>query len=235
MKGLVRARLIKRYKRFLADVRLDSGEIITVYCPNTGSMKNCVEQGAEAWLSESNNSRRKYRFTWEYLKTSQGHFIGINSATANQLVKSAILGGHLEQLSNYRTVRPEVKYGQEGSRIDLLLQDIDLPDCYVEIKSVTLLESPFAHGIGYFPDAVSERASRHIRELSKMSAGGARAVLLFCVQHTGIREVRPADHIDSGYGKQLRTAINEGLEVLAYKVRKSNNGFRLWRQLRVVI
>ena len=235
MKGLVRARLIKRYKRFLADVRLESGEIISVHCPNTGSMKNCVEHDAEVWLSESNNPKRKYRFTWEFLKTSRGHFIGINAATANQLVKSAILDGHLEELSDYRTVRSEVKYGQEGSRVDLLLQDIDLPDCYVEIKSVTLLESPIAHGIGYFPDAVSERAAKHIRELSKMSAGGARTILLFCVQHTGVREVRPADHIDSNYGKLLRIAIDEGLEVMAYKVRKSNSGFKLWRKLRFII
>lgn len=235
MKGLVHARLIKRYKRFLADVRLDNDEVITVHCPNTGSMKNCVEENAEIWLSDSYNPKRKYRYTWEYLMTSRGHHIGVNAGKANQLVQSAIRDDLVESLAGYETIRPEVKYGDENSRIDLLLQDSKRQDCYVEVKSVTLLEDPPSRGIGYFPDAVSQRGAKHIRELIKMSQSDARSVLFFCVQHTGIQEVRPADHIDREYGKLLREALDSGVEVLAYKVRKSNKGFRLWRDLPVVV
>ena len=235
MKGLVHARLIKRYKRFLADVRLDNGELITVHCPNTGSMKNCVEDNAEIWLSDSDNSKRKYRYTWEYLTTSRGHCIGVNAGKANQLVQSAIRDDLVEQLAGDETILPEVIYGDENSRIDLLLQCVRRQDCYVEVKSVTLLEEPVSRGIGYFPDAVSERGAKHLRELIRMSQSGSRSVLFFCVQHTGIKEVRPADHIDGGYGKLLRQALDVGVEVLAYKVRKSNKGFRLWRDLPVIL
>ena len=235
MKNLVHARLIKRYKRFLADVRLDNDEVVTVHCPNTGSMKNCVEENAEIWLSDSDNPKRKYRYTWEYLTTSRGHRIGVNARKANLLVQSAIRYDLVEQLAGYKTIRPEVRYGDENSRIDLLLQDINRQDCYVEVKSVTLLEDPPSRGIGYFPDAVSERGAKHLRELIRMSQSDARSVLFFCVQHTGITEVRPADHIDSGYGKLFREALYSGVEVLAYKVRKSNNGFRLWRDIPVIV
>ena len=235
MKHLVHARLIKRYKRFLADVRLDNNEVITVHCPNTGSMRNCSEENSEVWLSYSDNPKRKYRYTWEFLATSRGHFIGVNAGKANQLVQSAILSDVVEQLAGYESIRSEVKYGDENSRIDLLLQDIKRRDCYVEVKSVTLLEGPLSRGIGYFPDAVSERGAKHLRELIRMSHSGARSVLFFCVQHTGITEVRPADHIDSGYGNLLRRALDIGVEVLAYKVRKSNKGFRLWRRLPVIL
>jgi len=235
MKDLVHARLIKRYKRFLADVRLDNDEVITVHCPNTGSMKNCVDENAEIWLSKSNNPKRKYQYTWEYLTTSRGHHVGVNAAKANQLVKSAIGDDLVKELAGYETIRPEVKYGDENSRIDLLLQHIKRKDCYVEVKSVTLLEDPPSRGIGYFPDAVSERGAKHLRELIRIQQSNARSVLIFCVQHTGIKEVRPADHIDSGYGKLLRKALDSGVEVLAYKVRKSNKGFRLWRALPIIL
>jgi len=235
MKGLVHARLIKRYKRFLADVRLDDDEIITVHCPNTGSMKNCVEENAEIWLSDSDNPKRKYRYTWEYLATSRGHHIGVNAGKANQLVQFAIRDDLVEQLAGYSSIRPEVKYGDENSRIDLLLQDTKRKDCYVEVKSVTLLEDPPSRGIGYFPDAVSARGSKHLRELMRVSHSDARSVLFLCVQHTGIEEVRPADHIDSEYGKLLREALDSGVEVMAYKVRKSNKGFQLWRDLPVIV
>jgi sugar fermentation stimulation protein A len=235
MKDMVHARLIKRYKRFLADVRLDNGEVITVHCPNTGSMKNCVAENAEIWLSDSDNPKRKYRYTWEYLTTSRGNCIGVNAGKANQLVQAAIGDDLVRELAGYETIRPEVIYGDENSRIDLLLQDAKRKDCYVEVKSVTLLEEPTARGIGYFPDAVSERGAKHLRELIRVSQSDARAVLFFCVQHTGIKEVRPADHIDVGYGKLLRQALDSGVEVLAYKVRKSNKGFRLWRDLPVIL
>ena len=135
---LVEGRLLRRYKRFLADVELNS-QLITAHCPNTGSMKNCVEEGAEVWLSRSDNPKRKYQYTWEYLKTGRGHFIGVNTGKANALVVQAIDEGVVTELQEYPELRTEVRYGQENSRIDLLLSGAGLPDCFVEVKSVSLL------------------------------------------------------------------------------------------------
>ncbi|MFT7219251.1 MAG: sugar fermentation stimulation protein A [Candidatus Azotimanducaceae bacterium] len=241
------AKLIGRYKRFLADVRLNDGTVLTVHCPNTGSMKNCQEEGAEVWLSESSNPKRKYRHTWEMIKTSRGHFIGINAGRANELVTVAIEKGKIETLKGYSQLRREVKYGDENSRIDIFLEGQDRrgekgqgkekgkQDCYVEVKSVTLLEEPFSRGVGFFPDAVSERGAKHLRELILMREQGHRAVLFFCAQHTGIREVRPADHIDGQYGRLIREASRRGVEVIAHKVRKTSVGLTLSGSIPVVL
>jgi sugar fermentation stimulation protein A len=216
---LVEGKLIRRYKRFLADVVLDNGEVMTVHCPNTGSMKNCTEEGARVWLSRSDNPSRKYAYTWEMLKTSRNHFIGVNTGKANSLVKSAILEDSIPQLSGYPEVKPEKKYGSENSRIDLFLSGhARHPDCYLEVKSVTLLEAPVSRGVGFFPDSVSERGTKHLRELQQVVQRGLRAVLFYCVQHSGIREVRAAAHIDKVYAETLISAVDAGVEVLAYKV-----------------
>lgn len=235
MKDMTEARLIRRYKRFLTDVRMADGSMTTVHCPNTGSMKNCVEEDALVWLSKSDNPKRKYQYTWEYIKTARGHVIGINTGRANQLVAEAIQAGRISELAGYDEIDREVKYGDENSRIDLFLRHSRKPDCYVEVKSVTLLETPVSKGVGYFPDAVSERGAKHLRELQLMASRGNRAVLLFCVQHTGIKEVRPADHIDSHYGELLREVCAAGVEVLAYKVRVASNGFKLSRPVPVTL
>ena len=163
MKDLVEARLIRRYKRFLADVRMSDGRVVTVHCPNTGSMKNCIEVDQVVWLSASNNPNRKYGYTWEYIQTGLGHTIGVNTVRANQLVAEAVNAGCVVELAGYKNLYREVKYGEENSRIDLLLKSSTQPDCYVEVKSVTLLEDPVSKGIGYFPDAVSERGAKHLR------------------------------------------------------------------------
>lgn len=215
---LVEAKLVRRYKRFLADVVLGNGELITVHCPNTGSMKNCIEEGAQVWLSRSDKPSRKYAYTWELIKTSRNHFIGVNTGKANQLVKNAILEGRIPEVSGYTELKPEKKYGSENSRIDLFLSaHAKKPDCYLEVKSVTLLETPVSRGIGYFPDSVSERGSKHLRELIQVVGQGYRAVLFYCVQHSGIREVRAAAHIDRVYADTLTKAVESGVEVLAYK------------------
>ncbi len=234
MKGMVRGRLIRRYKRFLADVTLENGEQITAHCPNTGSMKNCVEEGAEVWLSESDNPKRKYKYTWEYIVTSKGNWICVNTGKANKLVEDAVSKGLIQELVGYPECRREVKYGDENSRIDLMLSG-GKQDCYVEVKSVTLLEAPASKGQGYFPDAVSDRGAKHLRELMGVVDRGDRAVLLFCVQHTGIKLVSPADHIDQVYGELLREAHQHGVEVIAYKVKRYQEGFRLWRSIPVVL
>ncbi len=202
----------KRYKRFLADVVTEAGQLITVHCPNTGAMTGCQTPDTKAYLFDSQNDKRKYRYTLEFTSTPEGDLICVNTHRANQLVHDAVNQGLIAELSGYSHVQTEVKYGQENSRIDLLLSK-ENETCYVEVKSVTLL-----HGEqGCFPDAKSERAKKHVRELMHIKAAGHRAVLLFLVQHQGINQVTPAWHIDAEYGELLMTAQASGVEILAYK------------------
>lgn len=207
---LVPATLLKRYKRFLADVVLADGSTVTVHCPNTGAMTGCAEPGSRIWLSQSDNPKRKYRYTWELVETAGGEMACVHSALANRVVEAGLREGLIPELAAYRQISRELKYG-DGSRIDLLLSDPG--ECYVEVKSVTLAQGG---GLGVFPDAVSARGSRHLRELMTVVASGKRAVLMFAVLHTGIDEVAPADAIDPVYGDTLREALAAGVEVLAY-------------------
>lgn len=221
--------LLKRYKRFLADVQLADGTVITIHCPNTGSMKNCAEPGSKIWYSTSTNTKRKYANTWELVETSAGEMIGVNTIKANHLVRKAIGSGVVAELSGYDRVQNEVRYGNENSRIDFLLSKESAANpgttdaknesprnCYVEVKNVSLLEQSLGEGVGLFPDSVSVRGTRHLRELINVVESGDRAVLFFCVQHTGISEVRPADQIDPDYARTLRQARDMGVEIIAY-------------------
>jgi len=203
---------LRRYKRFLADIRLPSGEEMTLHCPNTGSMRGCLSESSRCWFSRSDNPGRKYACTWEIATTPQGHLAGINTGRANRLVVEAIERGVVKELQGYHTLATEVRYGDERSRIDILLTG-ESGDCYVEVKNVTLCESA---GLGLFPDAVSSRGAKHLRELSLMVARGHRAVLFYCVQHSGIDRVSPARDIDPGYCEELDRAVASGVEVLAY-------------------
>lgn len=206
--------LLRRYKRFLADVRLSDGTEMTIHCPNTGSMRHCVVPESPCWFSDSGNPKRKYRHTWEVATVPGGHLAGVNTGRANHLVEMALNAGRIAELAGYSTLRREVPYGQERSRIDFLLSDDDRARCFVEVKSVTLMEQS---GQGLFPDAVSERGRKHLRELMDIARGGDRAVLLYCVQHTGIDWVEPADAIDPAYGQALREAAAAGVEIVAYR------------------
>lgn len=211
---LIEGSLIRRYKRFLADVRLPDGSEVTAHCPNTGSMLGCQPEGARVWLSSNDNPKRKLRYTWELVETLPGIIACVNTARPNHQARIAIEEGAIPSLAGYAVVKPEKRYGLENSRIDLHLSGHDtLPDAWVEVKNVTLCES----GIGYFPDAVSTRGQKHLRELSAQAEAGDRAVLLFCVNHTGITEVRPADLIDATYGTLLRAASQAGVEVMAWQ------------------
>lgn len=224
---LHKAILIKRYKRFLADVTLPDGSIRTLHCPNTGSMLHCALPGSRVWFSDSGNPARKYPCTWELVEVDQRYKVGINTGRANALVKEAITEGVIAQLCGYGNCRSEVAYGSEKSRIDFLLSDKPAApgvDCYVEVKSVTL---GLGQGQGAFPDAVTTRGLKHLRELIEMKALGQRAVLFFCVQHEGIHEVRPADEIDPAYGALLREAQRMGVEVMAYRTDISEQEIRL--------
>src|SRR5690606_33280163 len=186
------ALLLRRYKRFLADIRLPDGNEITIHCPNTGSMKNCLVPESPCWYSTSESKTRKYPHTLEFVTTPGGHIAGINTGRANELVEVAIRQGVIRELHAYPSLKREQVYGEEKSRIDFLLETAGGGKCYVEVKNVTLME---AEGEGFFPDAVSERGSKHLRELMAMRALGHRAVLLFCVQHTGIQSVCASEHI----------------------------------------
>lgn len=216
--------LLRRYKRFLTDIRLSDGSEVTIHCPNTGSMRNCLFEGEKVWFSTSDNPKRKYSRTWEQALSDEGHIIGINTGRANQLAEDAIRSGVISELQGYSQLKREVKYGSENSRIDILLSDDDShespkPHCYVEVKSCTLLEE----GKGYFPDAVTTRGQKHLRELMEMVSLGHRAVLLFVVQHTGIESVQAAKHIDPDYANLLNLAYKAGVEILAYTVEMSPN------------
>ncbi|MGM0767757.1 MAG: DNA/RNA nuclease SfsA [Pseudomonadota bacterium] len=211
---LIEGRLIRRYKRFLADVRLADGSEVVAHCPNTGSMLGCQPENARVWLSESDNPKRKLRYTWELVETAPGELACINTARPNGQARHGIESGLVEELAGYGKVRAEVRYGAEKSRIDLHLSEHPTrADAWVEVKNVTLCEA----GTGYFPDAVTTRGQKHLRELIAQVRDGERAVLLFVVNHTGITSVRPADHIDPAYGQLLREAAEAGVEVLAYR------------------
>jgi sugar fermentation stimulation protein A len=196
-------------------VLLPDGRELTIHCPNTGSMKNCVLPESPCWYSVSESKARKYPQTLEVVTTPGGHHAGINTARTNGLVEQALRAEVITELRGYQILRREVVYGSEKSRIDFLLSGHarDTRLCYLEVKNVTLME---AEGEGFFPDAVSERGSKHLRELMAMVEQGHRAVLLFCVQHTGIESVRAAAHIDPVYAATLQTARAAGVEIIAY-------------------
>ena len=231
---LIEAKLLKRYKRFLADVELKSGEIITVHCPNTGSMKNCIVPNSPCWLLDSNNPKRKYPLTWVIATTPNGSLACINTHFANTLVGEALEKNQIRQLKGYKTQKREQKYG-ESSRIDFLLSDHETnvsQSCYLEVKSVTL-ESEENRGL--FPDAVSDRATKHLNELVAVKARGQRAVLLFCVQHSGINIVSPAAEIDPVYTETLKHAVDHGVEVYAYKTEISSSSMCIVEEISVEI
>jgi sugar fermentation stimulation protein A len=226
---LVEGRLIRRYKRFLADVQLP-GEVITASCPNTGSMLGCAAAGSRVWLSEHDSATRKYRHTWQIVEAGEV-MIGINTGLPNKLVEEAIVDGVIPELAGYATLRREVGYGDEGSRVDFVLEGGRRKACYVEVKNVT---AAVKNGVALFPDCVSERGSRHLRELMRMRAAGLRPVQLYCVQRGDVNEVRPADQIDAEYGRTLREALQSGVEVLAYRARVSPAEIRLEEKIPVV-
>lgn len=225
---LVSATLVRRYKRFLADVELGDGSLLTVHCPNTGAMTGCAEPGSRVWLSESDNPKRKYRYTWELVETAAGDLACIHSVLANRLVAEAIEAGVVAELQGYPTLKREVKWGDRGSRIDLMLESPDSGRCYVEVKSVTLLSG---QSLGLFPDAKSDRAAKHLRELIAAVEQGHRAVLFFAVLHTGIERVAPADAIDPVYGRTFREALAAGVDVLVYGAEIGSEGISLRHSL----
>lgn len=203
--------LRRRYKRFLADIETAEGEVLTMHCPNTGAMLGCSEPGSVVWYSQSDNPRRKYPHTLEVVETPIGR-VGVNTARANGLVEEALRAGRVAELDGYTNIKREVRIPDERGRFDFLLTGAGIVDCWIEVKNLTL---GLGGGVGAFPDTKSERALRHVRALAARAAAGERAVLLFCVQHTGITLATTADDIYPAYGEAVRAAVNEGVEVLA--------------------
>jgi len=209
---LMRGRLLKRYKRFLADVALDTGETVTAACPNTGSMLGLTEPGNIVWLSRSESPTRKYPHTWELLELPQHGLVGINTGHPNRIVAEAIAAGHMPEFAGYASQRNEVKYGR-NSRIDILLEGEGLPACYVEVKNVHLFRKP---GLAEFPDCVTERGTKHLAELADMAAAGARAAMVYLIQADFPARFALAGDLDPAYLKAFRRARKAGVEAFAY-------------------
>jgi len=233
--------LVRRYKRFLADVITAAGTPLTIHCPNTGAMLGCSDPGSEVWFSTSKNQRRKYPHTLELVKTTSGDLIGVNPARANDLVAEAISAGTIVELNGYGQYRREVPVPDAPGRFDFWLNPADtalqrcsqrVAGCYLEVKSVTL---GYVDGTGGFPDAVSARALRHVVALQRRVAAGQRAALLYCVQHSGIERVRCAAEIDPAYAAAVAEAAAHGVEVLAYKCRISSTELVIEHPLEVLI
>jgi sugar fermentation stimulation protein A len=229
--SLLPATFIKRYKRFFTDIRTEQGELLTVHCPNTGSMQNCQVDNSPCWYSLSDNPKRKLVGTLEIVTTSFGNLAGINTARPNHLVRQAIEAELIPELRGYPTIRSEVRYGEEKSRIDLLLES-PTEQCYIEVKNVTL---DCGDGHAQFPDAVTSRGTKHLRELMAMVAEGHRAVLLFCVQLTGVETISIAGHIDPLYAETLSKAMDAGVEVLVWQAELSDQTIRLQRSLSLTL
>lgn len=228
---LEKAQLVKRYKRFLADVITESGELLCIHCPNTGSMLNCLAPNAEVWFSRSQNPKRKLPGTWEWVVTPHGRKACINTSRANALVEEALKAGVISELQGFSLLRKEVAYGHENSRIDFLLEFPQGP-VYVEVKSVTL---GFADSdVAAFPDAVTVRGAKHLRELAALARQGIGAVQLYCVNLEGISAVRPAKEIDPAYAAALTEAKAAGVEVLAYGVSFTDDALKLTHRLTVL-
>ncbi|MBP3142784.1 DNA/RNA nuclease SfsA [Aliivibrio fischeri] len=221
-------KLIKRYKRFLADIKLDDNSERTIHCANTGAMTGCAEPDSTVFFSTSSNLKRKYPNSWELSVTENNHTICVNTLRANQLVVEAIQDQNIKELTEYDELKTEVKYGSENSRIDILLTGKSLPDCYIEVKSVTLLSES---GQGFFPDAVTTRGQKHLRELSEMAQLGHKAILFFAVLHSGIEKVSIAHHIDQQYHSLLIDAIENGVNILCYQAEMSSKEMKIVRKL----
>ncbi len=217
---LIRGRLVQRYKRFLADIVLESGEAVTATCPNSGSMIGLTEPGSIVWLSESDSPTRKYRHTWEMVEADLGQgpaLVGINTSRPNALVAEAIGEGLVAGLDGYPDLRREVKYGQ-NSRIDILLDCAKRGRCYVEIKNVHMMRRA---GLAEFPDSVTQRGAKHLLELADMVRAGHRAVMMFLIQRGDALRLDLARDIDPAYGEAFDVARAAGVEMLAYRCRLS--------------
>jgi len=228
---LIKGKLIKRYKRFLADIVLDDGSEITAHCANTGAMTGCAPENANVWLSVSDNPKRKYPHSWQLVEVQPEVMACINTGLTNKLAHEALLQNQITELLGFDECRSEVAYGDEGSRVDFLLSFAD-QQVFVEVKHVTLSTE---ENVGSFPDAVTKRGQKHLRELIQQVKSGDRAVLLFIIMRTDVNLVTPADSIDAEYGRLLREAVREGVQVIAYGAKIDPTGISINRAVSVLL
>ena len=207
--------LLKRHKRFLAEVKLTNGEEVTAHCANSGSMLSVRESGSRVWLSPATNPERKLRYTWEIIEVN-GSMVGINTARPNHIVAEAIAAGKIAELEGYPVLKREQKYGK-NSRIDILLEGPGRPPCYVEVKNVTMRRDP--KGPAEFPDSVTARGTKHLHELANMVAAGNRAVMFYFVQRNDCKRFTVAADLDPEYAKALKSAMKQGVAAICYDAR----------------
>jgi sugar fermentation stimulation protein A len=225
---LVKAQLVRRYKRFLTDAKLESGEIVTAHCANPGSMIGLTEPGAEIWLSPAQNPQRKLRWSWEMIRVGKS-LVGINTLHPNKIVFDAIAKNLIPEVEGYKNMRREVKYGK-SSRIDIFLEDPRKGACFVEVKNVHLKRNAGAE----FPDSVTARGTKHLFELRNMVSQGHRAVMLYLVQREDCKDFRIAGDIDPKYHSAFETALDSGVEALCYSCQLQPSSIEIDRSLRIV-
>ncbi|MFB6317013.1 DNA/RNA nuclease SfsA [Saccharicrinis sp. FJH54] len=209
--SLTKGTLIKRYKRFLADIKLDTGEIITAHCTNSGTMKSCIEEGADVFLSPAKDPNRKTRFTWEMIEIN-GNWVGINTMNPNRFALEEIMKGTIPGLEGYSTVQREVKY--KDSRFDIMAEN-SVETCFIEVKNVTLNEN----GVAKFPDAVTARGLKHLKTLMDVKENGMRAVMLYIIQRMDVYHFEPARDIDPDYARKLVEVHKKGVEIIPLQVK----------------
>lgn len=207
---LVPARLIRRYKRFLADCTLADGSEVIAHCANPGSMLGLAEPGQKIWLEPNDDPKKKLKYGWRLVEHADGNFTGVDTSLPNRAVRAALEARQIDALAEYTNVKPEVRYGT-NSRVDFLLTAPHLPDAYVEVKSVTLSRQP---GLAEFPDSVTARGAKHLGELAEVARAGHRAVLLYLVQRTDCTRFALAADIDPTYAAAFLAATQAGLETL---------------------
>ncbi|WP_439184823.1 DNA/RNA nuclease SfsA [Carboxylicivirga taeanensis] len=222
---LIHGTLIKRYKRFLSDIRLDDGSIVVAHCTNSGSMKTCIEEGAEVYLSPATDPKRKTRYTWEMIKIN-GQWVGINTSHPNLIAFEAVKSGALKQLAGYTHVQREVKTGD--SRIDIMAQN-EHETCFIEVKNVTMKDGQFAR----FPDAVTTRGKKHLEELMRLKQEGIRAVMIYIIQRSDVDIFAPAHDIDLAYAQTLMQAHKAGVEIIPLQVKVSPSEIVIDKELPV--
>jgi sugar fermentation stimulation protein A len=217
--------LVKRYKRFMADVKLADGEVVTAHCPNSGSMRECCEPGRPVYLSFHDNPKRKLKYTWELIEMPTS-IVGINTLIPNRLVAESIEAGLVSDLNGYDNIAREVKTS-DNTRLDILLSSEDGNRCYVEIKNCTLVKE----GVACFPDAVTSRGLKHLVELSSLVSKGFRCVIFYVIQRMDANIFQPADHIDPAYGRELRQVLKHGVEIIVCDTQIDLKTIRLNRKI----
>ncbi len=223
---LIQGILIKRYKRFLADISLADGKKITAHCPNSGRMTGCADPGSVVFVSPASNPKRKLQYTWELTKLAKNNWIGVNTMRTNRIVEEALRNQKILELDSGLSLQREVNYGK-NSRIDFLLTESNATKIYLEVKNVSLVEN----GTALFPDAVTKRGQKHLKELIGVVESGNRGVMFYLVNRQDAAVFQPADHIDPNYARLLRQAKKSGVEIFVYQTEADNHSISLGKSL----